>query len=172
MASTLDVNIINPFIESTDNLFTVMMNMKVNRGMPYIREDVKNSFYFISGIIGLAGEASGCVVVSFPTNVALRVVSKFIGEEITEMNDDVKDAIGELVNIIAGGAKQNPFGGRSGTDSRHIGEAASQQNEATRCALFDPPSIGRKIRRCLPVEQLGPTVAFWRSHRLARFLRG
>ena len=82
------------------------MNMTVNRGMPYIREDIKNSFYFISGIIGLAGDTTGCIVISFPTNVALRVVSKFINEEIKQMNDDVKDAVGEMVNIIAGGSKQ------------------------------------------------------------------
>ncbi|MFH0924717.1 MAG: chemotaxis protein CheX [bacterium] len=104
--ANLDVNIINPFIESTDNLFSVMMNMSVTRGIPFIREDTKNSFYYISGIIGLAGDASGCVVVSFPLNVALRVVSKFVGEDAKEMNEEVKDAIGEVVNIIAGGAKK------------------------------------------------------------------
>jgi chemotaxis protein CheX len=45
------------------------------------------------------------VVLSFPTATAERVVSLFTGEEMIATHEDFADAIGELVNMISGGAK-------------------------------------------------------------------
>jgi chemotaxis protein CheX len=43
---------------------------------------------------------------SFPQDVAFKVVSALLGMNITMMGDEVTDGIGELVNIVAGNAKQ------------------------------------------------------------------
>lgn len=60
----------------------------------------------LSGIIGLAGEASGSVVLNFPLGTVSGVVSKFIGVPVADPRDhEALDAIGELTNIVAGGAK-------------------------------------------------------------------
>jgi len=59
----------------------------------------------VSGIIGLSGDAEGSVVLSFPMTTAQRVVSLMTGVEVTEANEDLCDAVGELVNMIAGGTK-------------------------------------------------------------------
>ena len=66
----------------------------------------------VSGIIGMSGDLVGSTVLSFPLATAKLVVAKFIGEEVTESSDDFGDAIGELVNMITGGAKAK-FGGKS-----------------------------------------------------------
>ena len=41
----------------------------------------------------------------FPEDSALQCVSAMLGMEFTEITDETKDAIGEITNIIVGGAK-------------------------------------------------------------------
>ncbi len=101
----MNVEYINPFVDATEELFATMLTIKLTRGKPYLKSDPSGSHY-ISGIIGMAGEASGSVVLSFPRKLALEVVSDFLGEKITEFNQSIKDGIGELTNIVAGGAKK------------------------------------------------------------------
>lgn len=48
----------------------------------------------------------GIVVISFPKLVALDMTSKVTGEKVTIFDDTVIDLVGEIVNIIAGNAKQ------------------------------------------------------------------
>ncbi len=74
-------------------------------GQLYVKSDEKLS-YDISGVIGLAGQASGFVVISMSEKLAFKVLENFLGETKTEVDDDVMDAIGEILNMIAGGAKQ------------------------------------------------------------------
>jgi chemotaxis protein CheX len=62
--------------------------------------------YDVSGIIGISGEVLGCIVVSFPTKIALKVGSFLLEEELTEVDGDCTDAIGEVANMIAGDAKK------------------------------------------------------------------
>ena len=61
--------------------------------------------YDVSGIIGMTGDVEGTVVLSFPTSTAERAVSLFTGMEIASDHEDFADAIGELVNMVSGGAK-------------------------------------------------------------------
>lgn len=96
---------INPFITSTSEVFKTMVGIDPSRGQLYVKSDEKLP-YDISGIIGLAGQASGFVVISMTERLALKVVENFLGEKKETMDDDVMDAIGEILNMIAGGAKQ------------------------------------------------------------------
>ena len=59
----------------------------------------------ISGMIGVSGDLSAMVTVHCPESVATGITAAFLGIEVAEINDDVKDAIGELVNMITGGIK-------------------------------------------------------------------
>jgi chemotaxis protein CheX len=60
----------------------------------------------ISAVIGLTGEARGAVIVSMHQKLAITLTDMLTGDFHTEMDDDVTDAVGEIVNIIAGNAKQ------------------------------------------------------------------
>lgn len=53
----------------------------------------------------MSGDVTGSVVLSLPRNTAERVVSLFCGQELTLESPDFADAVGELVNMICGGAK-------------------------------------------------------------------
>ena len=100
----MDVKYINPFINAVKKLFNTMIDVPFKLGKPCLKQGNVPE-YEISGIIGLSGTVSGCVVINLSKEIALQLVSALISEEITELDDDCTDAIGEIANIIAGNAK-------------------------------------------------------------------
>lgn len=105
-ARTLDVNFINPFLISTVKVLETQASTKATAGQIY-KKDAKEKYSGdISGVIGLVSEAfSGSVVISFPAQTFLKIMSRMLGEEFTEMNKDIQDGAGEFTNIIFGQAK-------------------------------------------------------------------
>jgi chemotaxis protein CheX len=59
----------------------------------------------ITAIVGLAGSLSGAYVVNFTDEAALRITGALMGMPATEIDDMVKDSVGELCNMLAGGWK-------------------------------------------------------------------
>lgn len=107
----MDPNFIVPFIKTTKNLFETMFQMAVDVKDPVVKSTHGPSFD-VSAIIGMSGDVEGAVVLSFPRATAQRVVSLFTGADVGGSDEDLSDAVGELVNMIAGGAKAQ-FKGRS-----------------------------------------------------------
>lgn len=56
----------------------------------------------IIGIVGLIGDRKGDIIITSNAQVAMKAVGAFMMDEITEINADLLDAFGELINIIAG----------------------------------------------------------------------
>ncbi|MDD3119337.1 MAG: chemotaxis protein CheX [Victivallales bacterium] len=54
------------------------------------------------GIIGMTGASKGDIMISMKMEVAKKLVGAFIMEEISEINDELMDGFGEILNIIAG----------------------------------------------------------------------
>lgn len=100
----MDSSNIAAFVLSARNVFETMLQLPVQVGEPAVKKAGSPS-YDVSGIIGMSGDVEGTVVLSFPTTTAERVVSLFAGEEIAHTHADFPDAVGELVNMITGGAK-------------------------------------------------------------------
>jgi chemotaxis protein CheX len=100
----MDASYITPFIASVQNVFSTMMQLQVNIGEPRIKSDNTTSFD-VSGIIGMSGDVQGSVVVSFSGDTASACVALFSGQTLPQNHPDFADAVGELVNMIAGGAK-------------------------------------------------------------------
>jgi chemotaxis protein CheX len=95
---------INAFCTTTMNVFKTMFQVDVQPGKPGLKtEPFVHSD--ISAIIGFSGEAQGSIAISFPKLTALKVVSAMLGTTIKVFDRDVSDAIGELVNIVAGNVK-------------------------------------------------------------------
>ncbi len=101
----MDVSLVNPFIEATLHVLSSMAFTKATAGKPYLKKDsiAKGD---VSGIVGLSGEARGTLSVSFSQESILSVVSNMFGEPVLEINDEVKDAVGEILNIVSGRARQ------------------------------------------------------------------
>ena len=94
---------INPFLVSTISTFKTMLGCVLTRGTPYITNG-SQPVHEVSGVIGLSGKAIGMVVVGLDREAALRATEAMLHERPPEINDDVVDAVGEVANIIAGGA--------------------------------------------------------------------
>ncbi len=61
----------------------------------------------LSSMVGLAGDLKGVLTVSCPAAVATAVSSAMLGMELTELDEDVRDAMGEITNMVAGGLKSS-----------------------------------------------------------------
>jgi chemotaxis protein CheX len=100
----MDTSCIPPIMKSIGNVFSTMLNLKVELGKAALTPE-SNSSHDVSAIIGFSGDYRGSLVLGFPTEVAGRVVALFVGAQIDPENDDFADAIGELANMVAGNAK-------------------------------------------------------------------
>jgi chemotaxis protein CheX len=96
--------VINPFIAATVEAFRKLAGIEPLRGEPRLKGRGEVS-YDVSGIVGISGQVKGSVNLSFRRAAALQVVAGFMGEGVREVDDQVIDAVGELANIVAGGAK-------------------------------------------------------------------
>lgn len=100
----MDVKLINPFVRAIKRVFETMVHTTLQVGKPALKAATSHS-PDVSGVIGFSGDAAGCVILSFPMEVACRVASSFAGTPMTQEHPDFADAIGELANMVAGGAK-------------------------------------------------------------------
>jgi chemotaxis protein CheX len=101
----MDVQYINPFLEGTLHVVKTMAFIDARPGKPFLKRD-NSAKGDISGIIGIAGSVRGSFALSFSESCILRIVSNMLGEEITQVNGDIADAVGELTNMVSGAARQ------------------------------------------------------------------
>jgi chemotaxis protein CheX len=100
----ISVEFINPFVAATLQTLEVMASSRPTRGNPFVKTD-RATQGDISGVIQFAGDATGCVAVTFPSSLAAAIYSRMVGEAIEEPGEEVRDAVGEIANMVAGGAK-------------------------------------------------------------------
>lgn len=101
----MDVRFINPFIASTKSVFKTMLATDIAISKPVVIPAHEEQSADVSAVIGLSGDAVGCVVLSLPMSTACNLASKFAGIPITREHPDFSDALGELANMVAGQAK-------------------------------------------------------------------
>jgi chemotaxis protein CheX len=97
---------IQPFITVCSDVFRDMTGYVLEAGYPFFMTRDQAQDWDISGLIGLSGEAKGAVVLSMKTALAAQITGKLTGKKHNSLDNDVIDAVGELVNIIAGNVKQ------------------------------------------------------------------
>jgi chemotaxis protein CheX len=104
-ACRLDVKLVNPFISAATEVMKTVTGIEIVRKDLFLKKNYR-MFGDVSGVMGLSGEATGSVVISMPARLACLLVGRMLGEEPrAEVTDDVRDGIGEIVNMIAGRAK-------------------------------------------------------------------
>lgn len=97
---------ISPFVDSTMNVLTTMCGVNPEPGKPIVKKSA-STHGEVTGLIGMAGEqVSGNMLLSFEAPVIIAIVNHMLMEEFDSINDDVLDAVGELTNMISGGAKK------------------------------------------------------------------
>ena len=97
---------INPFLNAAINVIATMAQIEVKAGKPDLKRG-NVTMGVVNGVIGLASkEHLGNMIVSFDEGCILGIVSKMLGEHFTVIGKDVLDAVGEITNMISGGAKR------------------------------------------------------------------
>jgi len=97
-------------VRSMEDVASMMLDLPVRLGKPALRTD-NNGTFDVSAIIGLSGDCVGSVALSFPLDTAAALVSRFVGSTVTADDADFGDGVGEIANMVTGGAKAN-FHGR------------------------------------------------------------
>lgn len=86
----------------TENVFQTMMGIEVRLAdspFPRVGE-------LITAVVSLAGSWKGAVLVECGLEAAFLLTSRMLGVELpTSLNDDVRDALGELANMVGGNLK-------------------------------------------------------------------
>jgi chemotaxis protein CheX len=97
---------IQPFVDVCIKVFKEFVGVDLTTDRPHFED--KNTIFDwdISAVIGLTGEARGAVVISMKKELAVRLTGLLTGSEHKDLDEEVVDAIGEIVNIIAGNAKK------------------------------------------------------------------
>jgi chemotaxis protein CheX len=101
----MDVKFINPFLYGTAEVMEKMAFIKTVAGKPFAKTD-NTACGDVSGIIGMTGDATGSLAMSFSESCIIGIVCKMLGEKHTKMNKEVFDAVGELTNMISGAARK------------------------------------------------------------------
>jgi chemotaxis protein CheX len=102
---------VKPFVNATLNTFKAFVGFELVAGNPHFSGRTLGFDQDISAVIGLSGDIRGAVVISMKKKFAIKVADTLVGIAHTEMDDDIVDAIGEIVNIIAGNIKNEVPGG-------------------------------------------------------------
>ena len=102
---------VKPFVNATLNTFKAFVGFELNAGNPHFSGRSLGFDQDISAVIGLSGDIRGAVVISMKKKFAIKVADTLVGIAHSDMDDDIVDAIGEIVNIIAGNVKNEVPGG-------------------------------------------------------------
>mgnify|MGYP006148714287 CR=1 FL=1 len=61
----------------------------------------------VSGLIGMVSDqAKGSLSITFEGKLALATMKKMVGEAPDEINEEITDLVGEITNMVTGGAKR------------------------------------------------------------------
>ncbi len=97
----MDAALVNPFIEGTLHILDTTAFVKVKPEPFFLKKDRKH-LGDISGFLEISGDLSGTAAISFSEKSILGIVSAMFGEDMTEINEEIHDAVGEISNMVAG----------------------------------------------------------------------
>lgn len=102
MIKALDVNNINPFLQSTINIVESVTQLKLTVGKPSLAEfSFGSPVYTIT--VGIVGQMKGQAVLAMSVECAKEIASKMMfGMPVTEIDEMASSALNELSNMIMG----------------------------------------------------------------------
>ncbi len=101
-------DIIKPFVDASIKVIQTMAFLVPVAGESKVW-DGNELLGEVMGLIGLSNEKEkikGFMAVGFEESSIVQVVSNMLGEEFTTITSDVREAVGEIANMICGQARQ------------------------------------------------------------------
>lgn len=101
----MNVEFINPFLASLVNVLSMMAQTQLKAEKPRVKKD-EIAIGDVSGMIGMIGpQTKGSLSISFEESLAFEIMEKMLGEKPEIIDDEVTDMVGEITNMVTGGAK-------------------------------------------------------------------
>ena len=99
-----DVEIGRRFIQATVATLNTMAGLTATPGQPFVKRD-KKPVGEITAIIGVSGHKLGTIAVSFTRESAITLVRAMLGDDVEDLEQDMRDAVGEITNMVSGHAR-------------------------------------------------------------------
>lgn len=97
---------VNPFLISLLHVMNTMAQLELKPGAPRKKTDTV-ARGDVSGLIGMVGaQTKGSFSITFDKSLALEIMRRMLGEAPTDLNEEVADMVGEITNMVTGGAKR------------------------------------------------------------------
>lgn len=97
--------LINPVQESVVNILSTMANLLPETEEPTVKDGPFDSGD-VTGIIDLVSkQKTGSIAISFTKPVAMEIAKRMLGMDGDIPNSELMDLVGEITNMMAGGAK-------------------------------------------------------------------
>ena len=103
-ANTTEDAVRETIVEITKGVFSTMVMLDVVDEPP-LDAPVLTFHETVTSMVGLAGSHSGILAIHCPKKLALLVTSNMLGMEVTDVDEDVNDAMGEIANMVGGDVK-------------------------------------------------------------------
>ena len=97
--------LVAPFVAALKSVMETMVQSRCDTTPPKTIEEGVH-LYGISSMIGMSGGLSGALTFSTTPEAACRILERMTGMEAQEPDEFVRDAIGEISNIVAGFGKR------------------------------------------------------------------
>lgn len=102
----MNVEFINPFLSSLVNVLSTMANTQIIPGKPRLKKD-ELARGDVSGLIGMISpQTKGSFSITFEAPLAIELMFRMLGERPAGINADITDMVGEITNMVTGGAKR------------------------------------------------------------------
>lgn len=101
----MDVRFVNPVLDAVVNVLSTMAQMTPQAGKPTIKPD-SQARGVVTGLIDFSGkQVTVSTAISFPKSVVFEITKRMLRTEPKEVDEMVMDLVGEIANMMAGGAK-------------------------------------------------------------------
>ncbi|MDR1946192.1 MAG: chemotaxis protein CheX [Desulfovibrio sp.] len=98
------IEIARDFVKATLDILNTMAGMRAQAGMPFIKKD-RTAGGDVSAIIGVTGDRTGTISVTFSRGCAVALVKGMLGDSAEDIIKDIQDAVGEVANMVSGQAR-------------------------------------------------------------------
>jgi chemotaxis protein CheX len=101
----MNVTFINPVLSAMMDVLTMMAQLEPAAGKPRIKSDGK-ALGAVTGFMHMQSpQITGSLAVSFSEPVILEIGKRMLRRDFDSIDDSIKDLVGEITNMVVGGAK-------------------------------------------------------------------
>ncbi len=101
-----DTTFVSPFVNAACEVFETMLKCQCQPGNMHSTRPGHHQFALTS-VVGLSGKFIGAIGLSLPEAGAFQILERMTGIETDVVDEMVRDAVGEMANMIGGRGKRD-----------------------------------------------------------------